>query len=410
MSHGPIILYDKSFLQGINQDEAFWLGMHFTTNLSPVLVVEVLGNLHKPPPSGRSAEDVVRSLATKVADIGTQPNVSHIDLTIGELLGYKFPLSGIPIVRGSRRIRKPDGGVGTVIEQPPEMEALNRWHEQDFLAVERLAARSWRDAIERIDLKTAAKLMRSDTGVYSFSDFAAVKAVTDQAASPRNSRYRQLRHVLTVYEVPEELRPTIIERWKAAGGPTLTEFAPFTHHRLSVDLFFNLAIASGHISTDRPTNKIDMAYLYYLPFCQVFVSGDRLHEKLAPLFLRPNQQFVPARALKADLAKLVTYYDELPEEVKAIGAMKYAAFPPIEGDFLTCRLHDRFLPGWRTRAANPVQLTPEGNADIVARVQALIDAAKAKPAEEVRTVDQAEDDEMAVQYMARRQVGRWKLF
>jgi hypothetical protein len=164
MSHGPIILYDKSFLQGINQDEAFWLGMHFTTNLSPVLVVEVLGNLHKPPPSGRSAEDVVRSLATKVADIGTQPNVSHIDLTIGELLGYKFPLSGIPIVRGSRRIRKPDGGVGTVIEQPPEMEALNRWHEQDFLAVERLAARSWRDAIERIDLKTAAKLMRSDTG------------------------------------------------------------------------------------------------------------------------------------------------------------------------------------------------------------------------------------------------------
>jgi hypothetical protein len=100
----------------------------------------------------------------------------------------------------------------------------------------------------------------------------------------------------------------------------------------------------------------------------------------------------------------------LPEEVKAIGAMKYAAFPPIEGDFLTCRLHDRFLPGWRTRAANPVQLTPEGNADIVARVQALIDAAKAKPAEEVRTVDQAEDDEMAVQYMARRQVGRWKLF
>jgi hypothetical protein len=124
MSHGPVVLYDKSFLQGINQDEAFWLGMHFTTNLAPVLIVEVLGNLHKAPPAGRTAEDVVRSLATKVADIGTQPNIPHTDLTIGELLGHTFPLDGIPIVRGSSRIRTADGRVGSVIEQPPEMEAF----------------------------------------------------------------------------------------------------------------------------------------------------------------------------------------------------------------------------------------------------------------------------------------------
>ena len=73
MSGGPIIPYDKSFLQAINPDEAFWLGIHFRTNLSPVLMVKV-GDLYKTPPADRSAEDVVRRLAEKVAEIHTDPS------------------------------------------------------------------------------------------------------------------------------------------------------------------------------------------------------------------------------------------------------------------------------------------------------------------------------------------------
>ena len=48
-------------------------------------------------------------------------------------------------------------------------------------------------------------------------------------------------------------------------------------HMFSVDFFFHLAIAADLISRVRPEgkadNKVDIAYLYYLPFCMVFVSA-----------------------------------------------------------------------------------------------------------------------------------------
>ena len=54
----------------------------------------------------------------------------------------------------------------------------------------------------------------------------------------------------------------------------------------------------------KPSDQIDLAYLYYLPFCAVFSSRDNFHVQVAPLFLRPTQQFVHGDALKADLKKL----------------------------------------------------------------------------------------------------------
>jgi hypothetical protein len=125
----------------------------------------------------------------------------------------------------------------------------------------------------------------------------------------------------------------------------------------TVEMFFHLAIASDLIGTDRASNRVDIAYLYYLPFCMVFTSGDKIHARTAPLFMRPDQVFVRAPDLKADLAALATHYGALPEEVRAPGAMTYAAYPPLEGDYLTCRLQRPAAPpseSWRsppTRAA-----------------------------------------------------------
>jgi hypothetical protein len=49
---------------------------------------------------------------------------------------------------------------------------------------------------------------------------------------------------------------------------------------------------------------VDIAYLYYLPFCMVFASSDNLHKRVVPLFLRPDQSFVEGPDLKADLKKI----------------------------------------------------------------------------------------------------------
>ena len=106
------------------------------------------------------------------------------------------------------------------------------------------------------------------------------------------------------------------------------------------------------ISPERKSNKTDIAYLYYLPFCMVFISSDSLHRRCAPLFLRDDQMFIWGEDLKADLKKIDQHFDELPEAEKEKGLHAIATHPPKDGNFLTSNLWDEFLPRWRQTIMN----------------------------------------------------------
>lgn len=97
---------------------------------------------------------------------------------------------------------------------------------------------------------------------------------------------------------------------------------------MKVDLLFYLGIDRGFISGERASNKVDMAYLYYLPFAMVFTSADRLHRRTAPLFLGDDQSFVYRDELKPALSDLDQHYDALPHEIKALGVFAFALYPP----------------------------------------------------------------------------------
>jgi hypothetical protein len=100
-----------------------------------------------------------------------------------------------------------------------------------------------------------------------------------------------------------------------------------------------------------------MAYLYYLPFCMLFTSGDNLHRRTAPLFLRRDQSFAEAAAFKAALKKLDDYYTRLPDEIKELGAMAFAHYPPTELDNLVVDPWDNHMrPDWRDAAETPEQV------------------------------------------------------
>jgi hypothetical protein len=81
----------------------------------------------------------------------------------------------------------------------------------------------------------------------------------------------------------------------------------------------------------------------------IFTSNDKLHAKTAPLFMRPDQVFVPGTELKADLQRLDEYFSAQPQEVLDRGVMFFD--PPFEGDYLATKLWKQFLPGWRKRGA-----------------------------------------------------------
>jgi hypothetical protein len=140
----------------------------------------------------------------------------------------------------------------------------------------------------------------------------------------------------------------VLSRWETATEPPIIDFAPYTTHLFKVDALYYLGIDRGFISGERTSNKVDMAYLYYLPFAMVFTSGDGLHARTVPLFLRSDQTFVPAVELKIALGELDGHFDALPDEIKQLGVMQFAGYPPADLNNTVTELWDKHMrSGWR---------------------------------------------------------------
>ena len=106
--------------------------------------------------------------------------------------------------------------------------------------------------------------------------------------------------------MPTEGRRSLARRTRVQMSRT-SRRSPRIRPVFKVDLLYYLGIDRGFISGERPSIKADMAYLYYLPFSMVFTSGDRLHRRTAPLFLRPDQSAaIPRRTTQAVARSLPT--------------------------------------------------------------------------------------------------------
>jgi hypothetical protein len=404
---GPILIFDKSTLQSLAVDEAVWLDTFYLPNITPLFFVETLADLEKEVAEGRTPEQVVGHLAEKTPLRGA-PNAHHASLCLANLLGHPVAMDGRKIhLAGGRRVVA-GGRRGVVIENPPEMEALVRWQQGEFLDVERLFAKVWRRALAGLDLGgTKARLI----GGERIRDLADAKRAADEILRRDGERYVVLRWALDALQIPPAARGDIIRRWKAAGDPHLVDFAPYAAHVFAVELFFALAMGSGLESSERPTHKVDIAYLYYLPFCMVFASNDRLHERVVPLFLSGRQVFLRGSELKSDLAKLDEYYSAMPEEVKQQGIIKFAFYPPVEGDFLVSRLWDRFMVrDWRDRARQKpqeIQISKEAQENLIEELKRMKDAARQGESAEVFDSDEA--DQLLRQIVVPVRRGKWRL-
>ena len=402
---GPILLFDKSVLQSLSVDEAVWLDTFYFPCITPLFFTETLADLEKEVQKGRSPEDVVGNLAEKTP-IGGAINAHHHTLSVNELLGYSFELRHVPVVPGGNPVNTRDGRRAVVYDSPPEVAALSRWQEHDFLDVERRFAKAWRAALSGIDLDALFRLGREIIKrVGRPKDLLAVKVAAGELLRKPGSRY--VTDALARYE-PEDLGRAVVERWRASGSPPIKEFAPYTAHLLLVDLFFCIGLGADLIGRERPTNKIDIAYLYYLPFCMAFTSRDKLHERTAPLFLDKDQVFIRGDDLKDDLAKLDAHYSQLSEEEKLRGVMSFAHYPPVEGDFLVSKLWDKLMrPEWREWPTRQPELRSiENDAKIIAEINEIADS----PRSSIKASDPPQDpDAVLVQRKIPLYRGKWRM-
>ena len=125
---GPILIFDKSVLEGLNPDESVWLDQFFLTNITPLFFIETLADLEKSARFGRSPEDVVGSLAYKTPDLHSKANIHHLALLEGELYGQKEidMKYGRPHIGGGKFVEL-GNQTGVFFEASPEEEALKRW-------------------------------------------------------------------------------------------------------------------------------------------------------------------------------------------------------------------------------------------------------------------------------------------
>ena len=72
---GPIVLFDKSFIEMLNLDEAVLFDFMYLSNICPIYLIEVLADLEKKKPGERTREKVVADVATKTPSIHSYPNV-----------------------------------------------------------------------------------------------------------------------------------------------------------------------------------------------------------------------------------------------------------------------------------------------------------------------------------------------
>jgi len=175
------------------------------------------------------------------------------------------------------------------------------------LDVECQFARAWRQTLSGLDLDAVhrhGRLIIDRLG--RPSDLAKAKAMAMTLLDKPGSRYT--REILESFHVPGKVRHSIVARWNERGRPPIKAYAPYTAHVATVDTFFCIALGAELIGRKRPSNRIDIAYLYYLPSCMGFTSNDALHARTAPLFMADDQMFIDGRDLKADLAKLDAHY------------------------------------------------------------------------------------------------------
>jgi hypothetical protein len=316
------------------------------------------------------------------------------------------PLDRRPLVGQGRRVTTGDRR-GVLIEELLEMEAFQRWQDGLFLEIERQYARQWRAELARWDPghgKEFRTVIGSDARV---KDLSQAKELADRLIRGSGRRYAVLKAVFEIFGVPEPAQREIFQRWKLMGGPSLPEFAPYTSHVVRIEFFLQIAIQSSLISSERASNKVDMAYLYYLPFCMVFVSDDGLHMRTVPLFLTDQQVFIPGDELKADLTRLNQHYWALSPEVLEKGIYSFAPRPPIYDSFLMTRLWDCFMaPDWRQQMTRGPKRSPESDAKLLAELRRMDEAQEDQSTEQTSS-DSA--DFLSIMRRLRTQRGKWTI-
>ena len=404
---GPIALFDKSFLQSLSVDESLWFDHYFYTNICPLFYVETLADLDKSSlPSGRTPEQEVAIIADKTPETSGGPCIHHRELCVADLMGNHIPMNGQIPVAGGRTVRSSNGQSGVVYDTSPEAQAFSRWQNGEFKDIERLFARGWREMLSNLDLPaTTSRINVLGIDPKTCKSLEQAHDIATAIVRSREKPFDQMALLFSFIDIPHEYRSRILHEWSVDQYRPLVEYAPYAAHVLSVELFFQIALGAHLISDERASNRVDIGYLFYLPFCMIFTSSDKLHRRCASFFLRADQDFVWGMDLKAELHRINEHFLAYPEVERERGALHLARQPIGDDDSLIVSLWDRHAPNWR-KNSKPTELkNTESEKALVAKLREFTDAPEVHPSQLDFNVSGPE--RLAINRKVRKKKGSW---
>jgi hypothetical protein len=326
MGMGPILILDKSTFQMLSSREHLRRSIHFFENVTPVLVTEILGDLSKVLNTGQDPAAKVAELAGKFHGSGGPVNHEARLLAVQSLIGNHIPMTGQVLAQGGVAVDDPQLGRGFFVDLTWWNDAILRWQRGEFSDVERQSSELWRTVTHLPGFSSLWESIRRHgiilPKIQSTDELGTVLHDVTTDVRLQDAWFEILLQRFRVTGREEKY----IRRRRATSQQPLRTFAPYAHHCLKV--WVGLVIVVHHkLFRWEPTHIVDVQYLNYLPFCQVFSSNDRLHRILAPALKREDQTFLTGDELKATLRAEADGWDGLDEA--AHNRLRWALSSPL---------------------------------------------------------------------------------
>lgn len=373
---GPFLIMDKSTFQGLSFECITFITRFYQHRLSPILLREITSNLAKGNSEGSNVE-----FRKKVAELAKKAQFSQASVLIGanrmarmELLsGPPIPMNGYQAPReGVIEINTPETGRGFFFDEHPMVGVLRNWADGNFSETDLLTAQSVRNEDSSVSLMSLYQNAEKGPIAPTFKSLEEAVAWFDEVrllATPRNRILRVARHLFANHPGYVGM---VMWRWRRAGRPALENFAPYAEYYVRVVMIYHYGFLCDFIKRGKKSKAhLDMQYIYYLPFCNVFSSDDKDLIKLVEFFLQPDQEFVSKADLQKDLKRLAAYFADMSEEQKAAFYAEYNHYPPdLEGSF-TAKMWKRFMRPRQKQEGKESRPSPEKEAEIMKEFRAI---------------------------------------
>jgi hypothetical protein len=299
------LLFDKSAFHSFSYEEVLQLHKYYWVNISPVLVMEVLGDLKKGVADQVLNTQKVIEFANKLYPFNSAVNTHYLELLEGDLLGNRAPMQYKPVVNTAVPVQLPNGMTGHQIYPSEEEKAIERWKEGDFREVDEILSNSWRGSTTEKNLLVSIKeqYVKNYPFLESLKSKEMILKAFDLQFTEAAAHETALRNIIEEFSLSPDSASQIFYRWESTQEKDIRTFAPFAVYCWRVRFLFYVLLRNGVITT-RPTNWLDLEYCYYLPFTRVFLSNDKLHDQLVPHLITANQRYIKGHLMKEDLKKI----------------------------------------------------------------------------------------------------------